>query len=401
VALTRPPGRIRLLLVAAALVGIPALIAPSVVSAAPAVPPVPSIASVTAELSSLASKTKALTDKYNAAQADLRVKQLQAGVAQKDAARASAAYQTARGQLTRIVTADYEESSFSKAGALLTSQNGQSYVDAMNTLSLLSVHRASLVTAVAAAQAKATEAQAAASSLLTAAQARSKALAKQRSKLVSETQALKQLLSTLTRAKQQAALNGNAATAAASTDVINAGTAAARWATDCAERSARGSCGGLSGYVNPFGSGNWTPERTDQGTDWGPIGPQPVFAIGDGVITYSNSNEGGWPDNHFLVYGLTSGSHAGLYVFVAESLTDMLPAGVPVRAGQQIATALPGGSDIEMGFAAPPGTGPNVATPYDGASDGTQTPGGKAFARLLIELGAHPQQDPGSGPDRP
>jgi murein DD-endopeptidase MepM/ murein hydrolase activator NlpD len=401
VASTRPLGRIRALLVAAVLVATAALIEPSIVAAAPAVPPVPSIASATAALSRLSGETKALTGKYNAAQADLRMKQMQASVAQQDAARASAAYQAARAQLTQIVTADYEQDSFSRAGALLSSKDGQSYVDAINTLSLLAEHRASLVDAVAAAQTQAQAAQAAANSLLAAAQARSKSLGKQRTKLLAQTQALQQLVGTLTRAQQQAALNGNLATVAPSTDVINAGAAAAKWATACAERSSAGSCGGLSGYVNPFAFGTWTPERTDQGTDWGPVGPQPVVAIGDGVITYSNSNEGGWPDNHFLVYGLTSGNHAGLYVYVAECLTNMLPAGVHVKAGQVIATALPGGSDIEMGYAAPPGTGPNVATSYDGAADGTQTSGGKAFARFLIELGGHPQQDPGPGPDRP
>jgi peptidoglycan hydrolase-like protein with peptidoglycan-binding domain len=157
----------------------------------------------------------------------------------------------------------------------------------------------------------------------------------------------------------------------------------------------------VAGYVNPFAAGSWIPERTDQGTDWGAIRPQPVVAIGDAVITYSNSHQQGWPAGKFLVYRLTNGSHAGLYIFVAENLTNLRPLGAKVKAGQPVATAVPGGPDIEMGYAAPPGTGPNVATPYNGAPDGTQTPGGKAFARFLIELGAHPQQDPGPGPDRP
>jgi murein DD-endopeptidase MepM/ murein hydrolase activator NlpD len=127
---------------------------------------------------------------------------------------------------------------------------------------------------------------------------------------------------------------------------------------------------------------------------------QPVVAIGDGVITYSNSNQPGWPEGKFMVYGLTSGDHAGCYIFVAENLTDLLPAGTMIKAGQQIAVALPGGTGTEWGFAAPPGTGPNVATPYNGAADGTATPGGQAFARFLIELGATPLQPPGPGSDR-
>jgi hypothetical protein len=109
----------------------------------------------------------------------------------------------------------------------------------------------------------------------------------------------------------------------------------------------------------------------------------------------------GWPGGAFIAYGLTSGNHAGLYIFVAESLTDLVPVGTVVKAGQRIATAIPGGPETEWGYAAAPGTSPVPATPYNGAPDGTQTSGGKAFARFLIELGAKPLQPPGPGPDRP
>jgi hypothetical protein len=147
--------------------------------------------------------------------------------------------------------------------------------------------------------------------------------------------------------------------------------------------------------------GQWTPSRTDQGVDWNASRPNPVVAIGDGIVTYSKMDGTGWPGGAFIAYGLTSGNHAGLYIFVAESLTDLVPVGTVVKAGQRIATAIPGGPETEWGFAAAPGTSPVPATPYNGEPDGTQTPGGKAFARFLIELGAKPLQPPGPGPDRP
>ena len=155
--------------------------------------------------------------------------------------------------------------------------------------------------------------------------------------------------------------------------------------------------GGVAGYVNPFAFGSWSPSRIDQGVDWIANSVSPVVAIGSGVVTYSSTHSG-WPDGAFIAYRLTSGSHAGLYIYVAEHLINLLPAGTPVRAGQVIATALPGYPFTEWGFAAP--SGPVPASSYSGAADGTATAGGRAFARFLIELGAG-VTNPGPGPDRP
>lgn len=385
--------RLRHVLGATFAVGVGAVLSPLAASAAPGAPPIPTVASVTARLDRLADQTTALTTKFTAAQAAVQAALLRAAVAQHAAAQATAAYVRARTQLSPLVTAQYEQGPMSSAGALLTSVSGQRYVDAMATMKMVVAHRADVVAQVASADTKARSAQKAAAALVAEATSRRDALAKQRVEIVVRTQTFRKVLATLTIAQQQAYGAG-------------AGSAAVQWAARCAQLAAGasgsvGDCTGTTGYVNPFAYGSWTAERTDQGTDWGAKRPQPVVAIGDGVITYSNSNEGGWPSGKFLVYGLTSGSHAGTYVFVAENLSNLLPAGTPVRAGQQIAIAIPGGPDIEMGFAAPPGTAPNVATPYNGAPDGTETEGGKAFARFLMELGVKPMQPPGPGPDRP
>jgi len=157
-------------------------------------------------------------------------------------------------------------------------------------------------------------------------------------------------------------------------------------------------CAGIAGYVDPLPDPQWGTARTDQGVDFIPTVPLPVLAIGDGVVTYS-STSCGWPGGAFLAYQLTNGSHAGLYVFVAEHLTNLPPVGTVVHAGDPVAVGWPGYPWIETGWAAPQGDSP--AVPYNGLPDGTPTAGGLAFARFLNELGRTTAQDPGPGPDRP
>lgn len=159
-------------------------------------------------------------------------------------------------------------------------------------------------------------------------------------------------------------------------------------------------------YVDPLSQGKWTAARTDQGVDFMPQIVSPVLAIGNGVVTYSNSNEppiprgwGGSDFGGFIVYQLSDGTHAGLFIYVAEHIRGLSPVGTKVVAGQQICTAYPGYPWIEMGWAAPSGDQPAVR--YNGLPDGTPTSGGKAFARFLRSIGRTTLQDPGPGPDRP
>lgn len=157
-------------------------------------------------------------------------------------------------------------------------------------------------------------------------------------------------------------------------------------------------CAGIAGYVNPLPDPQWGTARTDQGVDFIPAVPLPVLAIGDGIVTYS-STSCGWPGGAFIAYQLTNGSHAGLYVFVAEHLTNLSLVGTVLHAGDPVAVGWPGYPWIETGWAAPQGDSP--AVPYNGLPDGTPTAGGLAFARFLNELGRTTAQDPGPGPDRP
>jgi hypothetical protein len=150
-----------------------------------------------------------------------------------------------------------------------------------------------------------------------------------------------------------------------------------------------------SHYVNPFSDPRWQPSRTDMGVDWAPIAPLPVVAIGDGVILGSE-NHSGWPGHHLIWYRLTDGSHAGDIVYVAEHLKKLAPVGKTVRAGQQIAVALPGYPWTEWGWANAYGS----PIAYPCYKEGKATASGKRMARFLVSLGAQ-LHSAGKGPDGP
>lgn len=155
-----------------------------------------------------------------------------------------------------------------------------------------------------------------------------------------------------------------------------------------------------AGYVNPLAGERWTLGRTDQGVDYDPAVPEPVRAIGAGVVVFSSTADclpHGWPGCAMISYRLTSGPAAGSVVYVAEHLAGLLPEGARFSAGAAIATALPGYPDTEWGWADCAGTTPAVR--YNGAPDGTPMAGGLAFARFMRSLGAGSAQDPGRGPD--
>src|SRR5215469_8434128 len=153
-------------------------------------------------------------------------------------------------------------------------------------------------------------------------------------------------------------------------------------------------------YINPIQPGLWAPARTDQGVDWLPLQPDtPVLAIGAGVVTFSSLHSY-WVGGGNITYELTEGPKAGLYIYVTEHLTNVLPVGSIITQGEVIATAQPGYPWTEWGWAAPPGTGSYApAVPYSGIPDGKPTKGGLAMARFFNELGATTLQDPGEGTD--
>jgi murein DD-endopeptidase MepM/ murein hydrolase activator NlpD len=152
-----------------------------------------------------------------------------------------------------------------------------------------------------------------------------------------------------------------------------------------------------AGYVNPFPPNHWWAGRTDMGVDYGVSGPRaPVRAIGDAKVIGSDS-QSGWPGGHFIWYRLLDGDHAGNIVYVAETLTRLVPKGTVVSAGQRIATALHGGTGIETGWANRFGS-TRAAPCYH---EGMKTNSGAEMARFLAHLGSQVADKPGPGPDYP
>jgi hypothetical protein len=149
-------------------------------------------------------------------------------------------------------------------------------------------------------------------------------------------------------------------------------------------------------YINPFGDPAWSPSRIDMGVDWIPAHRLPVLAIGDAVILGSSAHSG-WPGGRFIWYQLLNGSHAGDVVYVAENLRHVLPAGTTVKAGQQIAVALPGYPWTEWGWA--DAYGETRAQPC--YKDGHPTNSGREMARFLQSLGATLMDNSGPGSDQP
>jgi LysM repeat protein len=139
-------------------------------------------------------------------------------------------------------------------------------------------------------------------------------------------------------------------------------------------------------YKNPIGPG-LTPERVDMGVDYGGTGP--VYALGNGTITSVWNS--GWPGGAFIGLQLSDGS--GRYVYYAENISPAVQVGQTVTAGQLIGHATGGG--IEVGWAAPPGTGQTMAaaTGQDKAGLAQGDPGyyptgyGVNFSNLIRSLG--------------
>jgi hypothetical protein len=149
-------------------------------------------------------------------------------------------------------------------------------------------------------------------------------------------------------------------------------------------------------YINPFRHQRWYAGRIDMGVDYMPRHRYPVRAIGAAKVLGSDSRSG-WPGGHYLWYKLLHGNHKGDIVYVAETLKRLVPAGTRVAPGDRIATALPRGTGIEIGWAKKSGE-PRASRCY---SEGMETHSGKEMARFLNELGADVIKKVRYAPDYP
>ena len=194
--------------------------------------------------------------------------------------------------------------------------------------------------------------------------------------------------------------------------IVTAAAASAIALTALAPASASsGTCDGGSGgtaatgsgsscnsgrYINPFRHQSWYAGRIDMGVDYMPNHRYPVRAIGKAKLIGSDSRSG-WPGGHFVWYKLLRGDHEGTIIYVAETMKRLVPRGTIVGPGDRIATALPHGTGIEMGWANKSGE-TRASRCY---TEGMKTHSGKEMARFLNELGADVVSKAKTAPDYP
>lgn len=134
--------------------------APTVAAATPHTKPSPraTIDSVQQQLGKLALQSDQLVEQFNQANNAYTAAKNAAGRAATSYHAVALRLSKARALLSASATAQYEGGSFSAAGALLSSSDGTSYLDQLDTLSMLSSHNAQVVSWYAATQRQAVQA---------------------------------------------------------------------------------------------------------------------------------------------------------------------------------------------------------------------------------------------------
>lgn len=184
-----------------------ALALPTLAGASPSPPPrapQPTIAEVHHQLSELAKKNSQLVESFDRAQSTVTATQQAADKAQLTADAAVRHLSWAGSKLRAGAAAVYEGGSFSATGALLTSESGSSYLDQLDTLSMLSSHNSQMVSDVSAAQQLAKAARVHAGALVVSATQHRDLLGKQRAHVQKQIDKYQVLLHKL-NAQQRAA----------------------------------------------------------------------------------------------------------------------------------------------------------------------------------------------------
>jgi hypothetical protein len=142
-------------------------------------------------------------------------------------------------------------------------------------------------------------------------------------------------------------------------------------------------------YVNPIGQG-LRSARVDMGVDY--TGHGSLYAMGSGTIV--NVRNAGWPGGTFIGLHLDTGQ----YMYYAENIISHVHIGQRVTAGQLVGTAVGTYPFVEIGWAAPPGTGQTMAAKTGQSSKGSAAgdPGkyptgyGVSMSNLIKSLGGPP-----------
>ena len=140
-------------------------------------------------------------------------------------------------------------------------------------------------------------------------------------------------------------------------------------------------------YCNPFRDiMSLSPERIDQGVDYGGAGP--LYAMGPGTIdVYNNRDDAGWPGETFVSYILSAGPGSGRDIYLAENidLNPALKAGSFVYNGTVLGTLVNASPNLETGWGVQ-----GASSTAEGACyvEGCSTTLGTNFNQLLVCLNA-------------
>jgi murein DD-endopeptidase MepM/ murein hydrolase activator NlpD len=142
-------------------------------------------------------------------------------------------------------------------------------------------------------------------------------------------------------------------------------------------------------YLNPLRdvSGLY-PERVDMGVDFAGAGP--VYAVGAGVVTEAQADNGGWPGGGWITYVLTDGPAVGQVVYFAEDVIPTVAVGQKVTPDTVIGHMFNGDDGIETGWAMPDSASSESELPEAGGISGAgpfPTAIGMNFEDLLLALG--------------
>ncbi len=166
--------------------------------------PAPTAASVMKKIDALAAQTESLTEQYNGAQVQIARQQQAIAEAERQIKAAAASYDAARQQFAVIAAARYQSAAFSSTGAILSSHDGNSYLDALAVQQLVAEHSADILRELDASRSAEVAAQQQATKLLAAARDTRTQIGDKRAAVIARTEQMRALLATLTAVERQA-----------------------------------------------------------------------------------------------------------------------------------------------------------------------------------------------------
>jgi len=164
---------------------------------------------VTVKLADLAKKNEQLTEQLNKARIDVAKAHDDAAAATRSAAQAQVVLRRAQKTLAAMVASQYKAPSFSRAAAVLASGSGQSYLETVQMLNLISAHQGDVARVASAATDASRKAERAAENAVAASIAERDEVSKQQQALQGQIDKYKTLLATLTAAERASYFNQN------------------------------------------------------------------------------------------------------------------------------------------------------------------------------------------------